>query len=884
MKSILFRRRGIMSIFMTMLLSLLLGLAFLTPIQYVTADETNERQITGTIVTAEGASVNSNSVDGTTGTAYQGEIVYTLTGDSAINFTFSTLKDEWKGSEFALNFTYTICGLDDTPIFDIVYKGDGEYSTQSYVKYNEQIRSHSYKIREGAAPDSEGWYFYNEIPSYCQGWAAPSMFGISSGESKDTGTLSIKFVGDVVQIWTSYYVVNNWSGFYSLRPTSTTLEECLIAEFDGTDVGFDQTARMEKGMSDKGWGLPKIYDQLKDGYKIKFGTTNVANDETAYDIDVTFNSLDATIKADMGELYTQGALCEGASIRLVEDGKSGIRFHVRVPAESYLGQNINSLQTGMLVIPTDKLGGVELTHAKTRDNYTPLGAKAADESTSGKWRETVDNGVSYMESLVYVYNIPEDSYDRGFTFRGYLKYNENYYYTAIPESRSITYVAMKANHEYNTQGSSGEITYSPSQLTVLEQYSPSRTAISSNLKNVGKYYYRVGNENVVPLDKLFALTDEYLDIAPINLSVKIETLQGTATGSYADGNFQFSNTGFVRISVLDTYSRKSSILIVEVVNGMNVTSSSISTGSTGKNVVLLNDVKIATGGYVVYNNCSVYGNGFTFSVEGGVSKFAAGTCNWGIITLTANAKLDNLVIIGDTYTKFGTYTSDSYNVAAVYSQGGTIQNCYIQGCASPVLVEGATTIKSTTLYGGAVANLQLKSGATTLNDVTTVNYNDGRKVIGLGVAFRNDALASTSLTINGTLKQYNFVASTDADNSGASTLQQIYSLIFDNQCSGYHFSEEDGKTYANTGIVSMSENITTPTITDNTSSGYQGKSVSKPVWFTTVKGYVYTQPKSVGEVDNNYVKETDEHIASVQGDQNLSVQLGSVVTPTSING
>lgn len=880
MKSILFRRRGIVSIFMIMLLSILLGLAFLTPIQYVTADETNERQITGTIVTAEGASVNSNSVDGTTGTAYQGEIVYTLTGDSAINFTFSTLKDEWKGSEFALNFTYTICGLDDTPIFDIVYKGDGEYSTQSYVKYNEQIRSHSYKIREGAAPDSEGWYFYNEIPSYCQGWAAPSMFGISSGESKDTGTLSIKFVGDVVQIWTSYYVVNNWSGFYSLRPTSTTLEECLIAEFDGTDLGFDQTARMEKGMSDKGWGLPKIYDQLKDGYKIKFGTTNVANDETAYDIDVTFNSLDATIKADMGELYTQGALCEGASIRLVEDGKSGIRFHVRVPAESYLGQNINSLQTGMLVIPTDKLGGVELTHAKTRDNYTPLGAKAADESTSGKWRETVDNGVSYMESLVYVYNIPEDSYDRGFTFRGYLKYNENYYYTAIPESRSITYVAMKANHEYNTQGSSGEITYSPSQLTVLEQYSPSRTAISSNLKNVGKYYYRVGNENVVPLDKLFALTDEYLDIAPINLSVKFETLQGTATGSYADGNFRFSNTGFVKISVMDTYSRKSSELIVEVVNGTNVTSSEITTSDVSTNVVLLNDVKIASGGYVIYKNCTVYGNGFTFDISGGKIQFAKdGGSEWGIIKMN-NAKLDNLVVIGDEYTTFATTTNTNYNTVAVYSQGGTIQNCYIEGCASPVMTEtGTTTITNTTLYGGAVANLQLKGGATILKDVTTVNYNDGRKLIGLGIVARDDIKSGSTLTIKEGFKQYNFVSSTDGNNDD--TLKELYSYIFKDSQDAYHFDYNETK-YANTGIVSMSESgFNDSNITNESGNGYSGMKVKIQLWYYA---YVYTQPKTVGEVDNNYVKETDEHIASVQGDQNLSVQLGSVVTPTSIIG
>ena len=578
---------------------------------------------------------------------------------------------------------------------------------------------------------------------------------------------------------------------------------------------------------------------------------------------------------NVGETYSQEAFCDGASIRLVEDGKSGIRFHVRVLADSYLGETINSLQTGMLVIPTDKLGGVELTHVNTRDNYTPLGAKAADENTTGQWQETVDDGVSYMESLVYVYNIPEDSYDRGFTFRGYVKYNGAYYYTSTPESRSITYVAMQANHAYNTQGANGTIQYTGAQLGILENYTPAmRTATSTNLKNLSKFnanncYYRVGNANAVAFDKLFETNEVNTDIAPINLSVKFKTIKGTATGSYADGNFQFSNTGFVKISVMDTYSRKSSELIVEVVNGTNVTSSEITTSTVSTNVVLLNDVKIATGGYVIYNNCTVYGNGFTFSVEGGVSKFVAGTCNWGIITLTANAKLDNLVIIGDTYTKFGAYTSDSYNIAAVYSQGGTIQNCYIQGCASPVLVEGTTTIKSTTLYGGAVANLQLKSGATTLNDVTTVNYNDGRKVIGLGIAFRNDAVASTSLTINGAFKQYNFVASTDADDSGASTLQQIYSLIFDNQCSGYHFSK-DGKTYANTGIVSMSKNITTPTITDNTSSGYQGKSVSKTVFFTTVKGYVYSQPKTVGEVDNNYVKETDKHIASVQGDQNIS--------------
>lgn len=593
----------------------------------------------------------------------------------------------------------------------------------------------------------------------------------------------------------------------------------------------------------------------------------------------TTNSIATT--ENIGEIYSEEAFCDGASIRLVEDGKSGIRFHVRVLADSYLGNNINSLQTGMLVIPTDKLGGVDLTHANTINQKTPFDAKAADKNTSGKWNLTVDEGVSYMESLVYVYNIPEDSYDRGFTFRGYVKYNENYYYTATPESRSITYVAMKANHAYNTQGETGAITYTPSQLTVLGQYSPLRTAISDNLVNVSKYYYRVGNQNTVPFDNLFREIDVHTDIANVNISVGFETVQGTATGTYTDGNFKFSNTGYVKISVLDTYSRRSTNLVVEVVDGLNITSSEVSTGSTNTNVVLLNDVKISSGGYVVYNNCTVYGNGFTFDISGGKIQFAKdGGSEWGIIKIMNNAKLDNLVIIGSEYKTFATTSNTDYNTVAVYSVSGTIQNCYIEGCASPVMTEtGTTTITNTTLYGGAVANLQLKGGATILKDVTTVNYNDGRKLIGLGIVARDDIKSGSTLTIKEGFKQYNFVSSTDGNNDD--TLKELYSYIFKSSQIAYHFNYNE-TTYANTGIVSMSESeFNDSNITNESGNGYSGMKVKIQLWYYA---YVYTQPNTVGEVDNNYVKETDEHIASVQGGQKLPGQSDGVWTPPSIMG
>jgi len=79
------------------------------------------------------------------------------------------------------------------------------------------------------------------------------------------------------------------------------------------------------------------------------------------------------------------------------------------------------------------------------------------------------------------------------------------------------------------------------------------------------------------------------------------------------------------------------------VDATNLTSATGTT--TGGNYVLLSNVK--TNNYVYYWNCSLYGNGFIYSLEGAPTNYSS-SHGHGVL-MTKNAILDNLVIEGDIY-------------------------------------------------------------------------------------------------------------------------------------------------------------------------------------------------------------------------------------------
>ena len=407
------------------------------------------------------------------------------------------------------------------------------------------------------------------------------------------------------------------------------------------------------------------------------------------------------------------------------------------------------------------------------------------------------------------------------------------------------------------------------QLTIQDYYFCTPTTITVNITdrqsaekfnvifNNGDFLHRVGNKGTVALGKLFAAKD---DATIGTVSVTVEALNGTAaSGTYTsnptwtDGTIQFSGTGVVKVTITDNDFCAPTELIVEVVDATNITSATGTT--TGGNFVLLCDVNTST--YVNYWNCTLYGNGFTYSLKGAPTAYNSKQGH-GIL-ITKNATLDNLVIVGDVYNSYGAYTNQDYYNAAVDVVGDTtIQNCYISGCAAPVSTRANATITNTTLYGGTVANLIIKSGTVTLEDVTTANYDDGRSLVGMGIVIHSDATESAKLVLNGTLTQYNFISESKVPSD--TYAKNLHTAMFGDSCSKYHFGTSPNR-YVNAGIVSLTALFDAKDITDNAKTGYEGTAVT----LSGVDGYVYTQPNTSGSVNNGYDEGKDTHIATTQG-------------------
>ena len=380
-------------------------------------------------------------------------------------------------------------------------------------------------------------------------------------------------------------------------------------------------------------------------------------------------------------------------------------------------------------------------------------------------------------------------------------------------------------------------------------------------KFTGDFLYRVGNQNAVSIGNLFAAKNG-VTISNAGVWVTVEKIDenmnvgGTFTANTTDwtkGTIQFSGTGIVKITIQDYNFCTPTVLIVEVVDATNLTSA---TGTIdGGNFVLLCDVNTST--YVNYWNSTLYGNGFTYSLNGAPTAYNSKQGK-GIL-ITKNTTLDNLVIIGDVYTGYGAFsTNDHYNTAIDVTGDTTIQNCYISGCSAPVRARNNVTIINSTLYGGAVANLIIESGTATLENVTTANYDDNRDLVGMGIVIHSDATEAAKLVLNGTLTQYNFISESKVPSN--SYAKNLHTAMFSSACSQYHFGTSPER-YVNTGIISLTSTFDGTDITDNANTGYTGQSVSA----SNFDGYVYTQPNTSGSVNNNYNMDTDIHVATTQG-------------------
>lgn len=210
-----------------------------------------------------------------------------------------------------------------------------------------------------------------------------------------------------------------------------------------------------------------------------------------------------------------------------------------------------------------------------------------------------------------------------------------------------------------------------------------------------------------------------------------------------------------------------------VVDGKNVRNYNELKANVSSSVVLLNDIKMDAGGYIIIPAGSTfYGNCFTFDVTKGITKYVKETSPVSAI-ITLSGSIKDTKIVGEIYTSFGMRVASDYGSSLIASRPGAyIENCYLSGCRSPLRLEGDTIVKDTVLFGGRYSNIDITDGVLTIQgNVTTINqkYNHkGSDVLGTGITFWWSANPETSKVLvdtanGGNLIQYNFVSSSDTD-------------------------------------------------------------------------------------------------------------------------
>ena len=379
----------------------------------------------------------------------------------------------------------------------------------------------------------------------------------------------------------------------------------------------------------------------------------------------------------------------------------------------------------------------------------------------------------------------------------------------------------------------------------------SQLNIKVKLENTDKYLYRAGNGNNIKLGTLFEAEDAGISIDSANVSVSIanqDSNNSTAAGTFTknsttwtEGTIKFTGEGVVKLTLTQS-GYESSVLYLEVVSGNNYTEGATLQGTMSNSVVLLGNAKV---GYVSVTGQKVaaltlssknfFGNGFELDATQN-SSTVKNTSTHGIISLT-NSIFDNVRVIGPQFNSYvGSFGNENFSsVIWVYSGTSTvISNCRIQGASSPIRVMGDVTVKDSVLSGGVFANLELRSGNLSIDNVTTVNTQNS-----LGIVVADGTDSGSKIYINGALTQHNFIsenATMSSDN--AKTLKDT---MFKSAYSKYQFTSGTTK-YINTGIISMSEAFGASNIIDNREDkkNYSGMTATISAGISSFNGYFYT--------------------------------------------
>ena len=342
------------------------------------------------------------------------------------------------------------------------------------------------------------------------------------------------------------------------------------------------------------------------------------------------------------------------------------------------------------------------------------------------------------------------------------------------------------------------------------------------------FLYRVGNQNAVSLSSLFKLAEGVEETQIDNVSVTVEKVAGNASGKCSDnptltnGAIQFSGTGVVKVTI-NADGANSVTLNLEVVDATNVTSA---TGSSDKDVVLLNNVTF-TDGYLYYKNMTLYGNGFEIDITGAPhsdlkdandkDSNRSAYCNIWMVNSTFN----NVAIIGSVYPEVGMTADSDYGNAAIRAEGECyILNSYISNTRVPLRVQGDTTLVNTVVDGGRYANIELRFGKLTLDGVTTINTvrkgSDGKTdVIGFGIVIHDEAANASIAVIGDGLKQYNWTGANEHKSvlSGDTYLSKAYNLVFHANNNDTIYFDYNSDRYVNTGVLCLCKDFTQDLVT-----------------------------------------------------------------------
>ena len=384
-------------------------------------------------------------------------------------------------------------------------------------------------------------------------------------------------------------------------------------------------------------------------------------------------------------------------------------------------------------------------------------------------------------------------------------------------------------------------TVNVSDITISAPVNSSYNSFTTVFEHTDKYLYRVGNGNAVALKFLFKVDEpgandvdvSLLDVEPIavepqssiyNSINNVKVIKNSS--DWKESTIKFVGEGPVKVQIREG-NGPIYVLNLEIVNGTNLTTetSSSAISSSGTNKILLNDFTLASSSNeIAFSNAKFFGNGFKLDLSAGNTE------KHGIWRLTS-ATLDNTEVVGPVYSTYvGEYNNTYYASTVACYDNCIVSNCRITGASSPLKIWGSTQVINTVLSGGIFANLNIRSGSCTITDVITVNIQNS-----LGILFDPNAATGSSLNINGTLTQHNFIAdnSTTA-NTYASTLKN---KMFESTYSRYQFTSGSRK-YVNTGIVSMTPNVGASSIIDNRTDkkNYSGMTAS----LMGVNGYVYT--------------------------------------------